>query len=138
MLDDLSGTLVQRCALPEASGMDALEARLVTTQDVPPKADLRWYAIRADQYEQLTSRAALDLLQKHFPPRPVTEMDRVEMIAEIDFMRAEVRRMQPVCAAAKAWRAGRQRDVDAHGEARSATGVALIDAVDAAVATEGQ
>jgi hypothetical protein len=118
--------------------MDALEARLVTTQDVPPKADLRWYAIRADQYEQLTSRAALDLLQKHFPPRPVTEMDRVEMIAEIDFMRAEVRRMQPVCAAAKAWRAGRQRDVDAHGEARSATGVALIDAVDAAVATEGQ
>jgi hypothetical protein len=116
--------------------MDALEARLVTTQDVPPKADLRWYAIRADQYEQLTSRAALELLQKHFP-RPITEMDRVEMIAEIDFMRAEVRRMQSVYAAAKAWRAGRQRDVDAHGEARSATGVALIDAVDAAVVAEG-
>lgn len=101
MLDDLSGTLVQRCALPKASGMDALEARLVTTQDVPPKADLRWYAIRADQHEQLTSRAALDLLQKHFPPRPITEMDRVEMIVEIDFRRAECERMRLVYDAAK-------------------------------------
>jgi hypothetical protein len=65
-------------------------------------------------------------------------MYRVEMIVEIDFRRAECERMRPVYDAAKAWRAGRQRDVDAHGEARSVTGVALIDAVDVAVATEGR
>lgn len=43
-----------------------------------------------------------------------------------------VLRLLHVHRAAKRWRAHRERNVDAHGEPRSMSGVALIDAVDAA------
>lgn len=48
---------------------------------------------------------------------------------------AEIERMRPVFEAAKAWRIGRDRNIIGtapSGGQRSATGVALIDAVDVA------
>ncbi len=107
MSDDL-GMILQRCTLPPAAKIDALEARMVPVQEVPPRDELRFYAVRGADRERLTSHAARKLLRDHGPPpKPVGEMTEVELIVEVASLRADVERMEPVYEAAKAWRADR-------------------------------
>lgn len=136
MSDEGLGTLILRREMPEASGMNAMEARLVVVQEVPSKAEVQFFAIQGDHRERMTSAIARKVLLDHVPQRPITELSEVELLVEVSGLRLEADRMRPVYEAAKAWRKGRAREVDAAGQPRGKTGRALIDAVDAAVATE--
>jgi len=136
MNEENLGTLILRREMPEASGMDAMEARLVVVQEVPPKREVQFFAIRGEERERMTSASTRKILLDHVPQRPITELSEAELLVEVSALRLEADRMRPVYAAAKAWRAGRERDVDAAGQPRGATGRALIDAVDVAAATE--
>jgi len=136
MSEEDFGTLVLRRAMPEASGMDAMEARLVVVQEVPPKAEVQFFAIRGEERERMTGARTRKILLDHVPPRPIAELSEAELLVEVSGLRLEVDRMRPVYAAARAWRGGRERDVDAAGQPRGETGRALIDAVDVAAATE--
>lgn len=125
------GMLIQRSVLPASTGMDAMEARLIVVQEVPPKAEVRFYAVRGDYHEQLTSAAALAVLREHVPQKPVSELSDAELIIEVSTLRVEADRMRPVYAAAKAWRERRRLwSADVTADA------ALAGAVDAAVTAE--
>lgn len=106
--DPVLGTLVQRGNLPWSAGMDAIEAWLVPVQEVPPKAELRFYAIRGKHRERLTSDEAAAIFRDHVSKRPVTELNEAEMMIEISVLRAEVDLMRPIYAAVKVWREHRR------------------------------
>lgn len=110
--DAALGKLIQRCDLPTPAGMDAMEARVVTTQEVPPKSELRFYAVRGDSYEQLTSDGALAVLRDHVPRKPVTELSNAELLIEVSALRTEVDRTWPIYRAAKEWRRRSERCTD--------------------------
>ena len=124
------GELVQHCVLPKESGMDAMEAYLVVVQEVPTKAELRFYAVRGSERERLTNMAVRELLRAHVPPKPVAALSEVERLVEISVLRAEVDRLRPVYAAGRVWRAAVVHGIDDIG------GKALVAAIDAAVAAE--
>jgi hypothetical protein len=131
------GMLIQRCELPKVAGMDAMEARLVVVQEVPPKGELRFYALRGEYRELLTHDAALSILRAHVPQKPVDELSTAELMIEVSALRAEVDRVRPVYEAAKAWRARiLQRPIAAAEGVVVGIADALVDAVDAAVAKE--
>lgn len=98
------GTLIQRCALPASTGMDAMESRLVVVQEVPPKAEVHFYAVRGDLYERLPNDTALSVLRSHTPPKPVSTLSEVELLVEVSVLRAENAHMRPIYLAAKTWR----------------------------------
>lgn len=127
------GRLIQRRELPASTGMDAMEARLVIVQEVPPKAEVRFYAVRGDLYEQLPSDDALSVLRNHVPPKPVTALSEDELLIEITVLRAEIAEIRPIYLAARTWREHRRSwpgDTTADG--------ALVAAVDAATAEKSR
>ena len=126
------GTVVQRCELPATAGMDALEARLVGVQEVPPKAELRFYAVRGDVRQRLSQQEATTLLRDHVPQKPITELSDVELIVEVSALRTETARMRPVYEAAKKWRAEHNDNHECCDTVAN-----LFAAVDAAIAAEG-
>ena len=133
------GTLIQRAVLPTSAGMDAIEARLVLVQEVPPKQEVRFYAIRGEHCEQLTSDAAVSILRAHVPQKPVDDLSAADMMVEISVLRAEMDRLRPVYEAAKTWRTHTRSWL---ASARSWLADATVDealarAVDAAVAANG-
>lgn len=97
-------------------------------------AELRakWSACLEDNCVHSDSDFALNAVPKLF-----TEVHRLDLaLAEA---RADADKMRPVYIAAKAWRPHRHRDVVGTaplGGQRTETGVALIDAVDEALAAE--
>lgn len=124
------GMLVQHCPLPASTGMDALEARVILLQEVPPKRELRFFAVRGEVRDLLTASATRALLRDHAPRKYPAEMSEIELWAEISALRTEVDQMRPVYVAAKAWR-------------RTHSGLeqsdrALVTVVDAAIAAEPQ
>lgn len=129
-LEDL-GMLVQRCELPEAAGMDAMEARVVVVQEVPPKAELRFYAVRGEDRQRLSQQEATRMLRDHVPQKPVTELSNVELLVEVLVLRAEMARMQPIYEAAKKWRLEHNENHNCCDAVST-----LYGAVDAAVAAE--
>jgi len=129
--EEIPGTLVQRCVLPPSTGMEAMEARLLLVQEVPPRAELRFYAIRGATWEELSTRVAHEVLREHAPRRPVTELSEIELWAEISVLRSETDRMRRVYAAVLDWR--RQVTL-VPAEPRTK---AMLDVVDAAIAEEG-
>jgi hypothetical protein len=122
--DDL-GVLVQRCAMPAAAGMEAIEARIVAVQEVPPKQELQFFAVRGDARELLTKKDALTAIREHVPRRSIAELTEAELLMEVLVLRAENDRMKPVYEAARIWR--RARGLGEVWDARQR----LIDAVDA-------
>lgn len=130
--DDKLGTLVQRCDLPKSANMDAIEARVVPVQEVPPKSDLRFFAVRGDVRTQLTSTAAQATLRAYVPPKPLGALSEAELLVEILFLRLENDRMRPVYENAKAWR--RAKGLGQIWDTRQA----LTLAIDAAVTKEGE
>ena len=129
--DDGPGTLVQRCDLPPSAGMDALEARMVFVQEVPPVPELRFFAIRGGVREALSNRAAQEVLRAHVPRRPVDELSEIELWVEVSALRSETDRMRRVYAAVLDWR----RHVTLFPvEPRTK---AMLDVIDAAIAEEG-
>lgn len=76
------------------------------------------------------------------PADPATELDLLRRATQVHErtildQRAEIQRLRAVVDAALTWRQGRDRDIIGTappGGQRSATGVALIDAVDAYLA----
>lgn len=129
--DDGPGTLVQRCSMPTSAGMDAIEARMVLVQEVPPVPELRFFAIRGGVRESLSSRAAQEVLRVHVPRRPVGELSELELWVEVSALRSETDRMRRVYAAVLDWR----RHVTLFPvEPRTK---AMLDAIDAAIAEEG-
>ncbi len=127
--------LVERCALPEAAGMDALEACLVVVQEVPHKMELQFFAARGNERARLSTRAALALLREHVPQKPLDRLSAAELLVEVAVLRAEVDRMRPVYAMAKTWRDGWSRD-SLERRAIDAMDARLRDAVDVAAAAE--
>jgi len=87
-----------------SAGMDAIEARLVLVQEVPPKQEVRFYAICGEHCEQLTSDAAVSILRAHVPQKPVDDLSAADMMVEISVLRAEMDRLRQVYEAAKTWR----------------------------------
>jgi len=132
------GSLVQRCPLPEATGMDAMEARLVVVQEVPPQVELRFFAVRGEDREPLSTKAARAALRDHVPYRPPNEMSAIELWAEISVLRTDVDRMRPVYETAKTWRERVRSRPEAFRQG-VVVGLAdeLVAAVDAAIAAEG-
>jgi hypothetical protein len=128
------GTLVQRCALPSGAGMDALEARIVGVQEVPPKAELRFYAVYGDDRQRLSTHEATILLRAHVPQKPVTDLSDVELLVEVSALRTEAARMRPVYEAAKKWRYEAAKKWRAEHNCDAVAD--LYGAVDAAVASE--
>ena len=129
--DDGPGRLVQRCDLPPSAGMDAVEARMIFVQEVPPVPELRFFAIRGGVREALSSRAAQEVLRVHVPRRPVAELSEVELWVEVSALRSETDRMRRVYAAVLDWR----RHVTLFPvEPRTK---AMLDVIDAAIAEEG-
>ena len=124
------GTLVQRCELSKSANMDALEARIVQVQDLPPKSDLRFFAVRGEEREQLTSVAACALLREHAPQKSFVSMSEAELLVEVLLLRLENARMQPVYEGAKTWR--QARGLKSMFFARQA----LIELIDVAVTKE--
>jgi hypothetical protein len=124
------GTLVQRCALPNGAGMDALEARVVV-QEVPPKSELRFYAVRGEDCWQLSQQEATSLLRTHVPQKSIADLSGVELLVEVSALRVETAGMRPVYEAAKKWR------VEHNENHNCCDAVAdLYAAIDAAVAAE--
>lgn len=121
------GRLIQRRELPASTGMDAMEARLVIVQEVPPKAEVRFYAVRGDLYEQLPSDDALSVLRNHVPPKPVTALSEDELLIEITVLRAEIAEIRPIYLAARTWREHRRS-----WPGDTTADAALVTAVDAA------
>ena len=129
--DDGPGTLVQRCDLPPGAGMDALEARMVFVQEVPPVPELRFFTIRGGVREALSNRAAQEVLRAHVPRRPVDELSEIELWVEVSALRSETDRMRRVYAAVLDWR----RHVTLFPvEPRTK---AMLDVIDVAIAEEG-
>ena len=129
--DDGPGTLVQRCAMPPSAGMDALEARMILVQEVPPVPELRFFAIRGGAREALSSRAAQEVLRVHVPRRPVQDLSEVELWVEVSALRSETDRMRTVYTAVLDWR----RQVTLFpAEPRTK---AMLAVIDAAIAEEG-
>jgi hypothetical protein len=122
------GLLLQHVPLPSSTGMDALETRIILLQEVPPKRELRFYAVRGEAREMLSSNAAQAVIRDHFPSKSPVEMSDIELWAEISVLRMEANRMRPVYEAAKTWRAAHS------GLARLDR--PLVDAVDTAIAAE--
>jgi hypothetical protein len=104
------GRLIQRVSMPAASGMDGLEARLVDVQDVPRTGEVRFYAVRGEVRERLSTAAALAMLRAHIPQRPIHTLSNIELIVEVEVLRTEVARMRAVYEAAKAWLAADDHD----------------------------
>jgi len=128
--DNKLGTLIQRCELPKSANMDAIEARVVPVQEVPPKSDLRFFAVRGEERVPLTSAAAHATLRAHAPQKPLGALSEAELLVEVLFLRLESDRMRPVYEAAKAWR-------QAKGLGQTwDTRQALTTAIDAAVTKE--
>ena len=125
------GTLIQRCALPESSGMDAMESRVVVVQEVPPKAELYFYAVRGEDRQRLSQQETTRLLRNHVPQKPVTELSNVELLVEVSALRFEAARLRPVYEAARKWRIE-------HNESHNCCDAVsnLFNAVDIAVAME--
>jgi hypothetical protein len=98
------GELFQRCDMPPASGMDALEVRLVTVQEVPHRDEVQFFAVRGEIRTRLSSMQALAVLREHTQPRLLTELSPTELLILADYHRSEANRMRPVYEAAKAWR----------------------------------
>lgn len=121
------GVLIQRSALPASTGMDAMEARLVVVQEVPPKAEVRFYAVRGDCYEQLANDAALSVLRDHVPRKSVTALSEAELLVEVTVLRSEVAHMRPIYLAAKTWREHRRS-----WPGDTTADAALVAAIDAA------
>ena len=138
---NLLGPLIQRAPMPHAAGMDALEARLVTVQEVPQKVELQFFAVRGQDRTRMPSPAAHAMVRELIPQRPIGELSDVEMLVEVSVLRAEVARLRPVYKAARAL-----RDIHANAgtDVRSTPNLRevddrcqeLIDAVDAAIADE--
>jgi len=129
------GTVLQYAALPTASGMDAIEARLVPVQEVPPRAEVHFYALRGGARERLTTAEATAVLHELVPQKAISTLSHVELLVEVSVLRTEVARLRPIYAAAKAWRAGRApRAVAEH---QSSTEEGLIEAVDTATSAAG-
>ena len=127
--DENVGSVIQRAPLPAASGMDAIEARLVIVQEVPSKAEVRFFAIRGESRERLTTPEATAVLREHVPQKHISELSEVELLVEVDVLRKETARMRPVYEAAKAWGAHRDAwpgDVTADAPLIAAVGVAVI------------
>lgn len=124
------GRLLQRRELPDA-GIDAMEARIVVVQEVPLKAEVRFYAVRGDDRQRLPQHEVMKMLCTHFTQKPVTELSAVELHFEVLALRAVSARMWPIYEAAKKWRV--EHNEDHNGCAATAN---LYAAVDAAVAAE--
>jgi hypothetical protein len=124
------GQLVTRCDLPAITGMDALEARLITVQEVPPKGELRFFAVRGEVREPLSNSMALDVLRDHAPRTPLGAMTEIELVVEISVLRDDVDHMRPIYEAAKRWRKGCTARFEARFEDPSLN--LLRDAIDAA------
>ena len=125
------GTLVQRGDMPASAGMDAIEARMVFVQEVPPVPELRFFAIRGGVREPLSNRAAQEVFRVHFPRRPVGDLSEVELWVEVSTLRSETDRMRRFYAAVLDWR----RHVTLFpAEPRTK---AMLDVIDAAIAEEG-
>lgn len=131
MDDNRKDTILNRCKMPEATGIDAIESRLVFVQEVPPKMELHFYAVRGTDRERMTPAAVSALFREHFVKPLPNAMTQVELWVEIEALRAEVARMEPVYEAAKKWRTSRgSRD-------RRAMADAMLEvAVDFAIAKE--
>jgi hypothetical protein len=128
------GALVSRCVLPTAAGMDALEARLITVQEVPSRAELRFFAVRGGVRDLLSSNVSLATLRDHVPRKSLGEMDQIELVVELSILRVEADRMRPVYEAAKEYRRSQAR-----GQPDAVVIAArrrLTEAIDAAIATE--
>lgn len=110
--DTTLGVLIQRSLLPASAGMDAIEARLIVLQEVPPKGEVRFYAVRGDLHEQLTNDAALSVLRSHVPSKPVTKLSCDDLMIEVTVLRAEIDHMRPIYLAAKEWRRRSERCTD--------------------------
>jgi len=136
--DDASllGPVIQRAPMPHAAGMDALEARLVIVQEVPQKAEVQFFAVRGESRARLTTTAARAVLREHAPQKPIGELSDVELLVEVDVLRADVALMRPVYEAAKAWRADRKQIEQALLTRDREAADRLIAAVDAAIADE--
>jgi len=105
------GTVIQRAPMPAAAGMDALEARLVVVQEIPSrKGEVQFYAIRGETSERMSTAAARAVIREHIPQKAISELSEVELIVEVDVLRAEVNRMRPVYEAARAWLAADDHD----------------------------
>lgn len=104
------GEIIQSAPLPAAAGMDAIEARLVVLQEVPAKAELRFYAVRGEDREHLSTPSALAILREHVPQRAIADLSEVELLVEVTVLRTEVARMRLVYEAAKKWRADRGQE----------------------------
>jgi hypothetical protein len=127
------GTLVQRCALPATTGMDAMESRLIVVQEVPLKMKLQFFAVRGEDREPLTAQMARATLSSHVPRKSVGELTEVELLVEVSVLRDDVDRMTPVYEAAKAWREHRRAwPADVTADAT------LVEAVDVAVTVESE
>jgi hypothetical protein len=128
------GPLVQRCSVPKATGMDALEARVVVVQEVPPKAELHFFAIRGEDRERLESGAAQAILRDLIPRKPITTLTEFELLVEVSSLRADNDRMRPVYEAAKAYRRSQALGLPDAGV--TAARRKLTEAIDAALTTE--
>jgi hypothetical protein len=133
---NLLGPVIQRAPMPHAAGMDALEARLVTVQEVPPKVELQFFAVRGQDRTRMPSPAAHAMVRELIPQRPIGELSDVELLVEVSVLRAEAMRMRPVYAAAKAWRADRRQIEQALLTRDHEAADRLIAAVDAAISDE--
>ena len=127
------GTLLQCCAMPATTGMDAMESRVVVVQEVPLKMETLFYAVRGEDRELLTAQRASATLREHFPRKSVGELTEIELLVEVSILRDETDRMRPVYEAAKVWRA----HPASWGPADVTVDATLANAVDAAVAAEG-
>jgi hypothetical protein len=125
---------------------DALRAEVERLRQIASTFDKRCGDRLADEVDVLVCRKVIDsrspaadaLLDYRNPPTSERSERLTVIEAERDALRARLARVEPIVAAAEVWREGRDRDVDAHGEPRSASGKALIDAIDAARAKEGK
>lgn len=130
-VDNRPGRLIQRCHMPSSTGMDAMEARMLLVQEVPPRMELYFFAVRGETYEQLSNRAARAILREHVPSKPVTELSETELWVEVSALRTETDRMRSVYEAVLDWR----RHVDlVPADPRTK---AMLAVVDAAIAEEG-
>lgn len=102
--EDKFGVLISRRSLPEASGIDTFEARVITVQEVPLKKKIGFFIVRGNTREQLSAIAAQALLRDLIPRKPPHEMSEIELWTEISVLRGECDRMRPIYEAAKALR----------------------------------
>lgn len=130
--DDKLGILLLRRELPSSRSdeISAIEARLLPTQDVPPRSELHFFGVRGDAHEHLSVQTAAEVMRAQFSARSVAELSQFELLVEAAALSTENVRMRPVYAAALDWR----RHVNL-GPAHPLT-KKLIEVIDAAIDAE--